>query len=328
MILPNFLTAHSLPSGGVYCDLIVDITNPVTMTSMLPATNNPLGISPNMAVTNWSSTPITNWPATPTSFQMREALAMLSKRCPHINEDVLIIALEEHNFVMEDAMDLLLGVGMDDAMTAFLVKVFPRVPRSIIDDRVSSCYGRYLEMFASLVKEFHLYWNPHPDALPSVLSLSPPTVYRPDFTSDRSTEMDKESDWWSTLASTVRWQVSAPSPDTNTWTTILKACLLSQKSYSPRLADLASKLIGPESKDAFSALVILPAYTILVDLASNDAYRDVCANVVHVLTTYGMTAPGAVAWVYEYASDKLAMLSSLSSSIPFYHKLSSSIWTL
>src|SRR5258706_4543073 len=40
-----------------------------------------------------------------------------------------------------------------------------------------------------------------------------------------------------------------------------------------------------------------------------------------------MAAPGAVAWVYEYASDKPDMLSSLSSSIPFYHKLSSSIWS-
>src|SRR5258706_6639742 len=40
-----------------------------------------------------------------------------------------------------------------------------------------------------------------------------------------------------------------------------------------------------------------------------------------------MAAPGAVAWVYEYASDKPDMLSSLSSSVPFYHKLSSSIWS-
>ena len=73
---------------------------------------------------------------------MREALATLSKRCPHINEDVLIITLEEHNFVVEDAMDLLLGVGMDDAMTAFLVKVFPRVPRSIICGESSGKVGR------------------------------------------------------------------------------------------------------------------------------------------------------------------------------------------
>src|SRR5258706_13144084 len=101
---------------------------------------------------------------------------------------------------------------MDDALSAFLVKVFPKVPRSIIADRVSTCYGHYLETFTSLVKEFHLYCNPHPHTFPSALSLSPPTVYQPDFAADRSTEMDKESDWWSTLASTVRWQVSAPSP--------------------------------------------------------------------------------------------------------------------
>ena len=260
MITPNSFTAQVIPSGGADTDMFVGGTIPVAMTSQ------------NMAITNWSSAPITNWPATPSSFQMREALASLSRRCPHVNEDMLIIALEEHNFVVDDATDLLLGIGMDDAMSAFLVKVFPQVPHSIIDDQLSNCYRRYLETFTSLVKEFHPYWNPHPHALPSAMSLSPPTVYRPDFTSDRSIEMDKESDWWSTLASTIRWQVSAPSPDNNTWTTVMRACMLSPRSFSPRLADLACRLIGPESKDAFSTLMILLAYTTLVDLASNDAY--------------------------------------------------------
>src|SRR5258706_9277107 len=183
MALPNFFVAPSFPSVVVPQDPI-----------MGAATSNPLDTSPNTAITNWSSAPITDWPATPTSFQKREALAKLSKCCPHINEDVLIIALEEHNFIVEDATDLLLGIDMDDALSAFLVKVFPKVPRAIIDDRVSNCYGHYLETFTTLVKEFHPYWNPHPHTLPSALSLSPPAAYRPDFTSDGSIEMDKDTD--------------------------------------------------------------------------------------------------------------------------------------
>src|SRR5258706_5678778 len=103
------------------------------------ASGDPLGVSPSTAITNWSSAPVTDWPSTPTSHLRREALAELSKRCPHINEDVLIIALEEHNFIMNDATDLLLGVGMDDALSAFLVKVFPKVPCAVIDDRISEC---------------------------------------------------------------------------------------------------------------------------------------------------------------------------------------------
>ena len=328
MTTPNFFPAITLPSGVEHNLMNVDIVDHVASTSTLPTSGDqvPPDASQYTAITNWSSDPITDWPATPSSFQKREALATLSKRCPHVNEDVLIIALEEHNFVVEDATDLLLGVGMDDAMSAFLVKVFLGVPRSILEDRVSNCYGCYFETFTSLVKEFHLYWTPHPHAMPSALALSPPTVYRPDFAADGSTEMDKESDWWSTLASTVRWQVSAPSPDNNTWTTVMKACMLSPKSYSPRLADLASKLIGPESQNAFSALMILPAYTALVDLASNVAYRDICASIVHVLTTHGMASPGAVAWIFECASTDPDLMSSLSSSIPLYLKLSSSIW--
>ena len=100
---------------------------------MVMAPSIPVNISPDTAVTTWSSAPITDWPATPTSFMKREALATLSKRCPRINEDVLLIALEEHNFDEEAASDLLLGVGMDDAMSAFLTKVFPQVPRHVIN---------------------------------------------------------------------------------------------------------------------------------------------------------------------------------------------------
>src|SRR5258706_22362 len=140
MMTPNSVTAQIIPSGGDDTDMFVGGTIPVMPTSQ------------NTAITNWSSAPITDWPATPSSFQKREALAALSKRCPHVNEDVLIIALEEHNFVVDDATDLLLGIGMDDAMSAFLIKVFPKVPRSIINDQLSNCYGRYLEMFASCNK--------------------------------------------------------------------------------------------------------------------------------------------------------------------------------
>jgi len=58
----------------------------------------------------------------------REALATLTKHCPLVNEDILVLALEEHNYIMEDATDLLLSIGMEDAFTSFLVKVFPGIP--------------------------------------------------------------------------------------------------------------------------------------------------------------------------------------------------------
>src|SRR5258706_14290681 len=135
---------------------------------MAPAAVVPVPtISPNTAVTSWSSAPITDWPSTPASFQKREALATLSKRCPLIHEDVLRDALEELNFDVDGATDLLLGVDMDEAMSDFLLKVFPQVHRQVITDRIAACFGRYFETFSSLVKEFHPYWNPRPSGLPS-----------------------------------------------------------------------------------------------------------------------------------------------------------------
>src|SRR5258706_1626466 len=327
MTLPNSFVATPLLSGGDDSDMLVAVAGPVPGASMSPAAVNPVAtISPNTAITNWSSAPITDWPSTPSSFQKREALASLSKRCPLVNEEVLLIVLEEHNFVVANAADLLLGVGMDDAMSAFLIKVFPQVPCRVINDHLSTCYRRYFETFTSLVKEFHPYWNPRPLALPSALSLSPPTTYRPDFTSDGPIEMDKESSWWLTLANTVRWQVSEPSPDNHTWTTVVKACMLSPKSYSPCLADLASRLTGLECGTALSTLVLLLAYSTMIGLAANAAFHGICTRIVHVLATHGMASPGAVAWLYECASTDTDLQSSLLTSIPLYLKLSSSIW--
>src|SRR5258706_3184946 len=264
-LLPNTLTALSVPGGVAPQDA-----------TMIVAPSAPLDVSPNTAITNWSSAPLTAWPSTPTSFQKREALATLSKRCPLVNEDVILIALEELNFDVDSATDLLLGVDMDDAMSAFLFKVFPQVPRQTIIKRIAECYGRYFEPFSSLVKEFHPYWNTRPLGPPSALALSPPTRYRPDFKSDGYIETEKESTWWSTLANTVRWQVSDPSPDNHTWSTVVAACMLSPVTYSPRLADLAGRLAGPDSTSAISTLVLLPAYTAMIDLAAHDTQRGIC----------------------------------------------------
>ncbi len=60
--------------------MVVAMADPVADAPVLPATLDPVTtISPNTAVTNWSSAPITDWPSTPSSFQRREVLASLSK---------------------------------------------------------------------------------------------------------------------------------------------------------------------------------------------------------------------------------------------------------
>ena len=284
-------------------------------------------ISPETVLTTWSSAPITDWPATPTSYTRREALLKLSKLCPTVNEDILLLALEEHDFVVNDAAELLTGVGSDDAMTSFLVKVFPGVPRQTIDKEVATCYGRYMEVFLKMVMKYHSYWKPHPDPTTSALSLSPPARYRPDFQADGYEEEKKESDWWRTLADTVRWQVTPPIPNNDTWTTVISACRLTQRSYSPRLAGLIGSLAGPDSTQALDALKVLPAYLDMIDLASSaNHWQDVCLSIVVVLTTHGIAAPGAVAWAFKQASANLAETFMLNNAVRTYGKTSSTVW--
>ena len=288
-----------------------------------PAGNN---ISPDTAVTSWSSAPVTDWPATPTSYAKREALANISKLCPKINEDILLLALEEHDFNVNDAMDLLTGTGMDDAMTTFLVRVFPGVNRSIIDREIAECYGRYISVFSRMVMKYHAYWKPHPDPTTSVLSLSPPARYRPDFLADGAEEEAVEATWWKSLADTVRWQVQPPPPDELTWRTIVSACHLTHKSWSPRLAGMVNGLSGPDSDKALSGLKVLPAYALMVDLATNDSHRALCLSTVTALATNGVAAPGAVAWAFEMSSSEPAENFVIRHAASTYHKTSSTIW--
>ena len=284
-------------------------------------------VSPETIITAWSSAPITDWPATPTSYTRWEALLKLSRMCPNVNEDILLLALEEHDFIVNDAAELLTGVGSDDAMTSFLVKVFLGVPRQTIDREVTRCYGRYMEVFLKMVMEYHSYWKPHPDPTTAALSLSPPTRYRPDFRADGHEEEKKETDWWRTLADTVRWQVTPPVPNNDTWTTIIKACRLTQKSYSPRLAGLVGSLAGPDSDQALEALKVLPAYSDMIDLASSASHwREVCLGIVIVLTTHGIAAPGAVAWAFEQTSANPTERFVLNNTIQTYGKTSSTVW--
>ena len=251
----------------------------------------------------------------------------LSKMCPNVNEDILLLALEEHDFVVDDTAELLTGVGSDDAVTSFLVKVFPGVPRRTIDKEVARCYRRYMEVFSKMVMEYHSYWKPHPDPTTSALSLSPPTRYRPDFRADGYEEEKKESEWWRTLADTVHWQVTPPVPNNDTWATIVSACHLTQKSYSPRLAGLVDSLAGPESNRALEALKVLPAYSDMIDLASSASHwHEVCLGIVIVLTTQGIAAPGAVAWAFEQALSNQAEKFVLNNAVRTYGKTSSTVW--
>ena len=289
-----------------------------------PAENaNP---SPDTAITSWSSAPITDWPATPTSYARREALRTISRRCPKINEDILLLALEEHDYNVGDAMDLLTGVGVDDAMISFLTRVFPGVPRVTIEIEIAECYGKYFDVFSRMVMKYHSYWKPHPDPTTSALSLSPPIRYRPDFRADGHEEENTEANWWRTLADTIRWQVQPPVPDNQTWATIISACHLTSKSYSPRLAGMVRALAGPDSSKALEGLKVLPAYSTMVDLAANERYRDLCTSIVAVLTSNGMAAPGAVAWAFEKALNSPPEIFVLRNSAGNYEKTSSTIW--
>ena len=294
--------------------------------SIPPAVPAGTNISPDTAVTNWSSAPVTDWPATPTSYVKRAALAAISKRCPKINEDILLLALEEHDFNVDDALDLLTGAGMDDSMVTFLVRVFPRVPRSVIDKEIADCYGKYWHVFSRMVMKYHGYWKPHPDPTTSALSLSPPARYRPDFIADGPEEEAVEAAWWKSLADTVRWQVQPPPPDELTWRTIVSACHLTHKSWSPRLAGMVRNLSGPDHTRALSGLNVLPAYSLMVDLASNETHRALCLSTVTALATNGVAAPGALAWAFEMSSSDPAENFIIRHAASTYEKTSSTIW--
>ena len=291
-----------------------------------PAGPAEVNISPDTAVTNWSSAPVTDWPATPTTYTKQEALIAISKVCPKINEDILLLALEEHDFNVNDALDLLAGTGMDEAMTTFLIKAFPGVRREVIDQEIADCYGKYLYVFSRMVMKYHAYWRPHPDPTTSALSLSPPARYRPDFLADGAEEEAVEAAWWRTLADTVRWQVQPPPPDELTWRTIVSACHLTHKSWSPRLAGVVSNLSKPDHEKALSALKVLPAYSLMVDLASSEPHRALCLSTVTALATNGVAAPGALAWAFEMSSSDPAENFVIRHAASTYNKTSSTIW--
>ena len=302
-------------------------TVPAPPTAAPPVTSLAADVSPDTAVTNWSSANVSNWPTTPTAFERRESLLKLIKHFSSVNESELLLALELHDHNYEKAFDFLLGMGPKSEILEFLFKVFPDVSRDVITNRARDNAGRSLPTFSSLVREFHSSWRPIPARSQGVLSLSPPIAYRPDFKADGYIEVEKEADWWASTIGTVRWQVSDPAPDNDTWDTVRKACQLDHRTYSPRLADLVQRLYGPEEHGALSILTTLPAFPLLADLAANVAYHDICANIVLVLASHGMAAPGAIAWAHHYASTHPLYQVSLQAAALNYPKLSSTIWT-
>lgn len=295
---------------------------PTASSSSAPIAN----ISPDTAVTAWSSAQISNWPDTPMSFSKKTALSTLTRKFLLVNEDILLIALEQHNYILQDTIDTLLGLGPTSKLMTFLSQTFPDVPCTVITDCACNNAGHALATFSSPVREFHANWQPIPTCSSGILSLSPPVAYQPNFIADRYLKVEKESDWWVTTANTIRWQVPDPSPNNDTWNTIQKACQPDHRMYSPCLADMVQCLIGPEEHYAFSVLSILPSYTLLTNLAANDTYHNTCANIVLVLASHGMATPGTIAWALDYLRTHPTYQISLHAAVLNNPKLSSTIW--
>ena len=301
--------------------------SPVPPAAALSSSAPAADVSPDTAVTNWSSANISNWPTTLTAFERWESLLKLIKIFSGVNESDLLLALEMHDHNYQDALDFLYGMGPKSEILEFLYKVFPGVPHDVIANHARDNAGRSIATFTSLVREFHSSWQPIPSRPSGILSLSPPIAYWPDFKADGYLEEEKEAEWWTTTIGTVRWQVSDPAPDNDMWDTVHKACQLDHHTYSPRLADLVQWLYSPEEQAALSVLSTLPAFPLLADLATNNAYHDTCVNIILVLASHSMATPGAVAWAHHYASTCPLYQVSLKAAMLNYPKLSSTIWT-
>ena len=295
---------------------LTDDTSPITA----------IFISPSQDLANASSAPVTDWPGTPPTSTKREALASFVKQFPGTNEDVLLLVLEEFNYDHVLAFDTIIVPTNGDAAVDSLYDAFPQVPRSVINDAWTERPGQYLHIFYSLVLEHHPLWRPATHKT-SALSLSPPPAALPTFVADGYIEEGKEADWWKSLVNTARWQVLDPEPDSNTWRMVSDACRITEKSYSPRLARQVAELLSDNWRAPLAELSILPAYSALCDLAGNVSLRAHCANVVSVLASHGMVAPGAIAWAFEVSQHDPSSFRGLRDSISLYPKYSSAIWT-
>ena len=295
---------------------LIDDTSPVTA----------ILISPSQDIANSSSAPITDWPGTPPTSTKREALASFVKSFPNANEDILILILEEFNYDSALAWNTINITADYGAALGSLYNAFPHVPRSSIDDAWSERPGQYINIFHSLVLEHHPLWRPKAPKT-SALSLSPPLPAPPVFIADGYIEVGKETDWWKALVNTARWQITDPDPDPNTWRMISDACRITERSYSPRLASLVEGLLSDAWKSPLAELSILPAYAALCDLAGDVMSRIHCKNIVSVLASHGMVAPGAIAWAFEVSQHDPDSFRGLRDSISLYGKYSSAIWS-
>ena len=267
---------------------LADDTSPVTA----------ILVSPSQDLANSSSAPITDWPGTPSISTKREALASFVKCFPGVNEDILILILEEFNYDNTLAWDTIILPANRNSALDSLFDAFPHVSKSVVKDAWSERPGQYINVFYSLVLAHHPLWRPTAPKT-SALSLSPPPAATPTFIAEGTFEQEKEADWWKSLVNTARWQVTDPEPDSNTWRMVSDACRITDRSYSPRLASRVGDLLSDGWKAPLLELSILPAYSSLCDLAGDVMLRVHCRNIVSVLASHGMVAPGALAWAFE-----------------------------
>ena len=260
-----------------------------------------------------------DWPSSQEDVSsLCRAADSLALQFPAVPESMLIIALSLSKYDALEASNWILNLSQNRGDASALAHAFPDAHQEELTHVLKKSKQSFRGAYWLLARSFKSTWEPSiigPNPVANALTLDDDESTEffgltSDFTSATQSHSDFESRWWNATSLSRSHSVQLSSPASDQWTAIARFGM-NTSALAPRtigyIHNLGTLLTAPRDYHvALQHLKVFPSYravtNYVLESGNSSAVIDAVTDVLHGLFTFGLTTPGATAWLAETLS--------------------------
>ena len=284
-----------------------------------------------------------DWPSSQEDLtSLCRAADSLALQFPAVPESMLIIALSLSKYDALEASNWILGLSQNRGDVPALAHAFPDAHPDELAHALKKSKQSFRGAYWLLARSFKSSWEPSiigPNPVASALTLDDDESTEffglsSDFTSATQSHSDFESRWWNATSLSRSHSVQLSSPASDQWTAIARFGM-NTSALAPRtigyIHNLGALLTAPRDYHvALQHLKVFPSYRAVTNyvLENGDSPGTIetVTDVLHGLFTFGLTTPGATAWLAETLSVDQDMYKDVFKSVRKFGPKFQEVW--
>ena len=284
-----------------------------------------------------------DWPSSQEDVSsLCRAADSLALQFPAVPESMLIIALSLSKYDALEASNWILGLGQNRGDVPALAHAFPDAHQEELTHALRKCKQSFRGAYWLLSRSFKSTWEPSivgPNPATSAMTLDDDESAEfyglsSDFTSATQSHSDFESRWWNATSLSRSHSIQLSSSASDQWTAVARIGM-NTSALAPRtigyIHNLGTLLTAPRDYHiALQHLKVFPSYRAITNYVlehGNTASTvETVSDILHALFNFGLTTPGATAWLAETLSADQGLYKDVFKSVRKFGPKFQEVW--